>query len=304
MTEFPRINRLPDPVDNVADGLRNLAEYGFNIHRNYASPDMVARLKERVLEQAEMERELGVANIGGPGGATDLVPWKPGDPEPVYQLVDFLPNKGRVFIDLLMNDTAHAYARGVYGSEPYRVGLTGGLISKRGMQRQFLHRDEIAIPHDMCTRLTLLNIILCVSDFDEDMGATHIAPGTHRLPPPWDVPDAEQVGLLPAVAKAGDALMWDGRTWHAGGPHNSDKTRLAVSTWYSMAGITPDQVYAASLHDDVYDTLAPRELEVLGFRVQSNDTYLNRIGPRNANDRQRNTNRDTPYVPELHRKKS
>jgi len=63
MTQFPRIDRLPDPVDNVTDGLRNLAEYGFNIHRSYISHDMVARLKDRVIEQAEMERELRVANI-------------------------------------------------------------------------------------------------------------------------------------------------------------------------------------------------------------------------------------------------
>jgi hypothetical protein len=300
VTQVPCVDRLPEPVDNVAHGLRNLAEYGFNIHRRYISRDMVERLKDRVIEQAEMERELGVANIGGPGGATDLIDWKPGDPH-VYQLVDFLPNKGRVFIDLLMNEIALGYASGLFDPLPFRVGLTGALISNRGMRRQFLHRDEIAIPHDMCTRPTLLNILLCLSDFEEEMGATHIAPGTHLLPPPWDVPDAEQVTLLPAIAEAGDALMWEGRTWHAGGPHRSDKTRYAISTWYSLAGVTPDQIYNASLHDDVYDTLTTRELEILGFRVQLDNTYINRIAPRNPNDRQRNTNRATPYVPELHR---
>jgi ectoine hydroxylase-related dioxygenase (phytanoyl-CoA dioxygenase family) len=219
-------------------------------------------------------------------------------------LVDFLPNKGRVFINLLMHQTALDYASGVFNPLPFRVGLTGALISKRGMRRQFLHRDEVAIPHDMCTRPTLINILVCLSDFEEDMGATHIAPGTHILPPPWEMPDSESIPLIPAVAEAGDALMWEGRTWHAGGAHCSDKTRYAISTWYSLAGVTPDQIYTSSLHDDVYGTLTTKELEVLGFRVQSDDKYINRIAPRSAHDRQRNTNRATPYVPELRRNAS
>jgi hypothetical protein len=303
--QFPRVDRLPDPVDNVADGLRNLAEYGFNLHRGHIPLDMVERLKERVIEQSEMELALGVANIGGPGGATDMIEYTPSDPEPhVYQLVDFLPNKGRAFIDLIMNENALSYARGIFEPLAFRVGNTGALISKRGLGQQFLHKDEIAIPPDMCTRPTLLNILVCLSDFEEDMGATLIAPGTHRLPPPWDVPGSERVALLPAIAQAGDALMWEGRTWHAGGAHRSDKTRFGIATWYNLAGITPDHIYTSSLHDDVYDTLTVKELEVLGFRVQLNNTYINRIAPRNPHDRQRNTNRPTPYVPELHRRRS
>jgi ectoine hydroxylase-related dioxygenase (phytanoyl-CoA dioxygenase family) len=150
-------------------------------------------------------------------------------------------------------------------------------------------------------RPTLLNVMVCICDFEEEMGATLVAPGSHRLPPPWDVPDSEQAPVFPAIAEAGDVIVWEGRTWHCGGAHDSDKTRYGIATWYSMAGVTPDHIYVASLHDDVYERLSDKERELLGFRVLVDDKFINRIGPRNADDRRRNTNRATPFVPELRR---
>lgn len=177
---------LPDPVDTVEAGIANLREFGVTIHRGYVDADMVDRLRERVIEQAEMERQLGVANIGGPGGPQELLPCQPGDRVAhVYQILDFLPNKGRVFLDHVMNPTGLAYARAMFEPLPWRLWSTGAVISTRGLARQYPHTDEGALPTEMCTRPTLLNIFVALSDFEEDMGATLIAPGTHRLPKPW-----------------------------------------------------------------------------------------------------------------------
>ena len=51
-----------------------------------------------------------------------------------------------------------------------------------------------------------------------------------------------------------------------------------------------------NLHDDIYATLTEAELEILGFKAEPNG----RIEASAPGSRQ-NTNRKTPYVPELRR---
>jgi hypothetical protein len=295
------VTGLPDPVDDVEAGLANLAEHGVTIHRNYLAEPTRLALLDRLNEQADMERLLGLATLGGAGGPQDLLESRPGDTEtPMFQLVEFLANKGRIFIDLIMSPTAQAYAKGVFQGWPHKVWATGGIISRRGLAKQKAHIDQVGVPPAMCGMPAMINIFICVSDFDEDMGATLISPGTHTGPRPiWGV-NEDSAPFFPAVAKAGDAIIWDGRTWHRGGPHTSDKARYAISTGFGLAAVTPQDVYTSALHDRVHATLNDEELAMLGFRVETGG-YAGRLAPRTPFDTRTNCNRVTPYVPELHR---
>jgi ectoine hydroxylase-related dioxygenase (phytanoyl-CoA dioxygenase family) len=248
-----------------------------------------------------MERRMRLATLGGPGGPQDVVPNLPGDDrEGVYQIVEFLPNKGRPFLDLVTYPTSLAYAGGVLTAGPWRVWSLSGLITKRGLAAQRPHIDQNVVPAAMCAVPAMINVFLCLSDFEAEMGATLIAPGTHLGPRPrFDASDAE-VELHPAVAKAGDAIIWEGRTWHGAGPHSSDRTRYAIASGYGLSAVTPNDLYACSLHDRVYETLTPEELAVLGFHAEQSG-YSGRIAPRNPFDRRTNVNRARPYIPELRR---
>lgn len=115
-----------------------------------------------------------------------------------------------------------------------------------------------------------------------------------------EIEGAERARYYPAVVSPGDAILWEGRTWHGGGEHRSDKTRYVITGGFSLAEVTPQHQYTACLHDDVYDTLTQEELEVLGFSTMGAG-YTNRIAPRRAGDARTNTDRKTPFIPELHR---
>jgi hypothetical protein len=295
------VSAMPPPVTDVEAGLRNLAEHGVTIHRNYLSDDFRRRLLERLIEQAEMERRLGLATLGGPGGPQDVVQRDPDDAsEAIYQIVEFLPNKGRAFIDLVMNPLSLAYAAGVLTAGPFRVWSLSGLITRRGLARQPPHIDQSIVPAAMCAIPAMINIFLCLSDFDAEMGATLIAPATHLGPRPGRGESVDESTFCPAVAKAGDAIIWEGRTWHGAGPHSSDKTRYAIASGFGLAAITPNDLYACSLQDSVYETLTSEELKILGFQAEAVG-YSSRIAPRNAFDRRTNVNRARPYIPELRR---
>lgn len=73
-----------------------------------------------------------------------------------------------------------------------------------------------------------------------DRGSTHVIPGSHRfnkleLPPD----DAEHPDATPVRARAGDALFFDRRLWHASGRNVSRFTRKILFLGYSYRWLRP-----------------------------------------------------------------
>jgi hypothetical protein len=293
-------DRLPEPTSDVAQGLRNLRDHGVTLHKDFMAPATVVALRERLDEQAYMERKMGVAKLGGPQGLTGLIPSVPGDTsERVYQAVQSLVNKGRVFIDLFMNRTAHAYAEGMFAPWPWLLWGQNGIITRKGALEQFLHTDAYMLPPPMSTMPALINVFICVSDFDLDMGPTGFVPGSH-LGPYMKFDGDEWSPRIPAVAKAGTAIIWEGRTWHGQCEHRSGKTRYSIAMSYCLWAFRSGENYPASLHDSVYETLNEDELRMLGFRSEMVGT-MGVFGPRNAGDHRTYVGGPRDFVPEMHR---
>jgi hypothetical protein len=292
---------LPSPTTDAAEGVDNLHRYGVTIHPQFVTPDMVCRLFERVQEQADEERRVGVAVCGDSSGVMDLA--DPGVPPMPYQRVDFLPNKGRVFIDVAVHPLACQYAEEVFGARPFHVFSQSAIITRRGLADQLPHIDQINLPAEMCTIPAILNVFLCLTGMDVSMGATRLAPGTHvGARPDYKRGDKTEVTYFPAEVEAGTAVIWEGRLWHGGSAHSSDRMRAVVSTDYGLACIKPNENYPAGLLDSVYETLTSQELDMFGFRAEMNRNN-NRFVPRNRDDRRTNTNFSAPYVSELERSK-
>jgi len=295
---------LPESTADLERGKQNLDEFGVTIHDDYIPKDQLAALLARVEEQAAMERQEGVATIGT--CLEDSWTGRPADDTPpTWQIVNFLPNKGREFIALAMHPVARAYADHIFRSVPYNLVNQSALIVRKGSPQQVLHVDQQALPF-LTPIPAMINVFLCLSDFEADMGATRLLPGSHRGPPPEirrdkDGPaeNAAEVTLAPAVARAGSAIIWESRTWHCQGPATSDKARWAVSSIYGMHFMKPQCNYPALIEDDVYDTLSLDEREMLGFKVAYN--YAGRLTPRSPADARANTNCFYPYIPELRR---
>jgi hypothetical protein len=287
---------LPEPTGDVEAGLRNLAVAGVSVHRGFLSPREVSAVRSRLEEQAALELEAGVATIGGVGGIYESASPPADGKAPVFQRVELLANKGDEFTDLIAHPTALAYATGVLG-EKFNLWSMSGMITRRGVLAQPRHIDQGIVPPDMCTRPALLNIFICLSDFDADMGATRIAPGTHLLPRPEP---NDTAAMQSVVAEVGDAIIWEGRTWHGGGAHDSPRTRVAIPLIYCLPCIRQNDVYTSALHDNVYARTGEAILEILGFRAEAMG-YSGRIGPRVPDDVRTNTNKQTRYIPALYR---
>ena len=301
-------------ASSLEEGTRNLEDYGVTIHEGFVPPDMLRALQERFAEQAHMEREQGVAWFKGEPEDGKCVEAfiRPGSwigtpkGEPYFQDMSFLVNKGRIFIDIAASDLALAYARHLLGERFNMIALSGLIVGK-GAPKQDLHFDQLVMPF-VAPMPVVMNIFILLTDFDEDMGATRFVPGTHKLAEA--AVNAAQSGpaygyfpnhadTVPAVAKAGDAIIWDGRVWHGQGASTSDKVRDCLSMIYARPFLKPIELYPASITDEVYAMLSDTEKAL--FDHTADGGWGARFSPRNAHDKRCNTNAAFPYVPELRR---
>jgi ectoine hydroxylase-related dioxygenase (phytanoyl-CoA dioxygenase family) len=98
-----------------------------------------------------------------------------------------------------------------------------------GQGAQPLHRDDTVFlwRHPTFGREARLQIMVALSDFTAENGATLVIPGSHR----WDddrKPDRSEA--IPAVMKAGSALMFLGSTYHGGGQNRTaDQVRTGLT---------------------------------------------------------------------------
>jgi ectoine hydroxylase-related dioxygenase (phytanoyl-CoA dioxygenase family) len=297
---------LPEATGDVERNKRNLDEYGLAVHKRLFTPEQVAQLKARLQEQAELEEEQGVAQLSE-GSSTGKV-WigRAGDgpKPPCWQGVPMLINKGRVFIDLgVMNPVLHEYCRHAFRNYPFMLSAMTGLIVKKGAEPMVIHTDQQFVPFPTPTPV-YLNMMVCLTEFTEAMGATRVVPRSHK----WNVYpktamgadgvpyNPETINTVPVLCGPGDVILFESRTWHQSGPSTSDNTRYSFTLLWNQSWMRPMDDIVQSLHQDVYESLPKEALALLGFRVDA----AGRFEPRHPGDRQP-LNRGGPYVPELTR---
>lgn len=297
---------LPALSPHPDEAMRAFDRHGIAIQADFLAEEQRRALLDRVLEQAELERAQGVAELSGTGTGSERQFAGSGAPPAPFQAVTFLPNKGRVFVDLFMDERLQTYCRRAFGDVPYYLTSQTATLVRDGAAAQVIHSDQQAWPFTTPAP-AMVTFVVCLTDFTPEMGSTRFVPGTQRLPPPeiGFRDDIGRVGNLadldpvPFSAGAGALVWWDARTWHGQGASSSPRDRVGIIMTYAMHMVRAQDNYPALLHDDVYAGLSDAERAMLGFEVHFE--YAGRVAPRHPADDRFNTNSRYPYVPELRR---
>ncbi len=131
-------------------------------------------------------------------------------------------------------------------------------------ERQALHRDDLNWNLAAQLRVPLqISVLLALGDYDAEVGATHVIPGSHRWPldRPFDASQSVQVELAP-----GDALVYVGSLLHGGGSNRTtDRWRKALYLSYLVGWLTPEEAVPLGLTPEYAATLPRRARQLLGF---------------------------------------
>ena len=133
-----------------------------------------------------------------------------------------------------------------------------------GNPRQALHRDDLN--WNLAAKLGVplqISVLLALGDYDAEVGATRLIPGSHRWALDRSIDDSLAVSV---ELEPGDALVYLGSLVHGGGANlTEDRWRKALYLSYLVGWLTPEEAVAVGVGPELARTLPTRARQLLGF---------------------------------------
>ncbi|MFI5498132.1 phytanoyl-CoA dioxygenase family protein [Nocardia asteroides] len=248
----------------LAEILAIVAEDGGVIIENFLSQDQIARFNR------EIEAPL-TALAPGSTHENEIVADFHGSN--TKRLTNLVTHSKTFREEILDKDLVHELCDATFLEESGTYWMTTAQVIEigPGNKAQILHRDlENWFPFigmgPQGPEVTI-NFLIAFTDFSEENGATRVIPGSNH----W--PDFEDRGTpeatVPALMRAGDVLVFSGKTVHGGGANvSSDQYRRAVAFALNPGFLTGEEAYPFLVDMAIAKQLSPRVQRLLGFRSQ------------------------------------
>lgn len=291
---------FPAPTENRETAKSDIDEFGFCLLENALGPSQVTELRTRLVEQAEAEKQRGLAyedggkdqNWGAFRDADGRIRSEAFTAESggINQRLWMLVNKGKVFHQVLYNEGVREIVSHKLGEDYLLSSYTANIAKPGGIQMD-LHTDQWWMPPPsrrgrppvpvgsisrvengaegpdtpMISPAAAVNVLWMLVDFTPENGGTRVVPGSH-LSGHNPTKDSEKEAIS-AAGPAGTALIIDARIWHGTGANVSDHPRLALITTFCGPQFRPQENYTVGTSKEVHRDACPELLSLLGFKV-------------------------------------
>ncbi len=289
--------RSPQATRDIEQLKRDVDEFGYCVYERALEGDFLYAVRDRLVEQAQAELELGLAFEDG--GAAQPMPRNFTDqPNGAFRAANgginqrlwMLINKGEEFRQVAMHAGTSEVVAHILGRE-FQLSTLSANIAKPGGAEMKLHTDQWWMPAPSrpddkpvragnITRLDFdrdnddaevvqipppaaCNVLYMLNDFTADNGGTRLVPGSHRTGrQPTDTLDLQPIA---AEGPAGTAVIFEGRTWHGTGANTSDRVRLGLLATFCGPQFRTQENYTLGILPEVYEQCSPELLRRLGF---------------------------------------
>ena len=155
-----------------------------------------------------------------------------------------LASRSRAFVDIMLHPTLLGVADELLLPHCASYWMNTGqmMIIGPGEAAQVLHRDADnwrTMNRPDGFEVTV-SVMLAISDFTADVGATRVVPGSNRWPDFTTRASDDQV--VQAVMQAGSGMIYTGRAIHGGGANvTTDQWRYGLHLSYVLGWLTPEE---------------------------------------------------------------
>lgn len=235
---------------SVDDAVACIAEHGYVIIDELASPTTMDRV------EAELDPFLEATPFGSMP-ALGLRTRRTGS------LIARSPAVRELVLDELLLGIV---SRRLAHASTMQLALTELIALSPGAEAQFLHRDELlydaypfANDYEIYT-----NTLWAVTDYTEEMGATRLVPGSHRLGPDERFTADDTVA---AEMPRGSVIIFSGKLYHGGGENRSTRVRKALDLGFTVGWVRQEENQYLSCPPEVARTLPDELLRLMGYRA-------------------------------------
>ncbi|MEH6420894.1 phytanoyl-CoA dioxygenase family protein [Pseudomonas sp. CGJS7] len=189
---------------------REIRDNGFAVVGPLVDPDTVAQMRAAL--------EIAVAG--------DIQRWSDNPWYKDHWMVHNLLQRDRVFLRFLDNPLMHEYLSRLLSPSCILYAYTSSSLPANGSNlSRRIHVDSQAEAQGYATNI---GVLLALDDFSDDNGATYYLPGSHLS---LEVPGNEAFfeRAVRVYPKAGEAVIFNARTYHYGGTNTTQTPRHAVT---------------------------------------------------------------------------
>ncbi len=257
--------RLPRPTTDLAVAGWQLSLYGYCIVADAIDGETLAQLRSTLDRVAAEEAASGAAFIDS--NASN---------QRIFNLVD----KGDDFWACVLEPRVLGLVRDLLGGRVLLSSLTANM-ARPGGEFQELHQDQGFVPQPHPPYPIVANVAWVLDDVDESNGGTRLIPKSHRWEPPFSGKVDEERVVTPR-ARAGSAIVFDGRLWHGTGRNQSDRQRRVLLSYFCRPWCRQQENPFLSLSAETIARLPDELRHMLGF--SRHGTLGGVDGPRRAGE--------------------
>jgi len=143
----------------------------------------------------------------------------------------------------------------------YRIGSATAIEIHPGEDDQVIHTDDSIYPLRIPGVEFQIGVMIALTDFTEENGATRLSLGSHRSQDYFDKP-AEPVH---AAMPKGSIAFYMGSLWHGGGANRSDAPRTGLITTYALGWLRQEVNQYLAVPPEIARRYDPTIRRLLGY---------------------------------------
>ena len=228
--------------------LSAIRERGFSVVRDLLDEETIAAMKEE-LERAALE---------------DLAAWEGREYADAW-MVHNLMVRHPVFAEFLENPVLHAHLSPLLGDTCIVYAYTSSSMPPSGSN--FSHRVHVDSPRMIPGYWTNVGVMVALDDYTEENGATRFLPQSFERIEPPSVEEfmAKSEQTFP---RAGEAVIFNARTWHMGGANRTATPRHAITLNVCRSYMRQRFDYPRLVGPETLDHIGDVGRRFLGFNVR------------------------------------